>query len=171
MTPAIAPAAPGGRAWRTEQREAVLRFAARSALPGGGFGWLDANGDIDASRDLELWINARMTYVFSLGSLLDESLHPLAEQGVRALRTLFADPQNGGWYRSVRSDGTPVETTKGCYEHAFMVLAGSTAHVAGVPGADALLEEALATHSRRVGGEQPGPCRESWNAVGNEREA
>ena len=171
MTPAIAPAAPGGRAWRTEQCDAVLRFAARSALPGGGFGWLDANGDIDSSRDLELWINARMTYVFSLESLLDGSLHPLAEQGVRALRTLFADPRHGGWYRSVRFDGTPVETTKGCYEHAFMVLAGSTAHVAGVPGADTLLEEALATHSGRFWDERTGRCRESWNADWTELEA
>jgi mannose/cellobiose epimerase-like protein (N-acyl-D-glucosamine 2-epimerase family) len=164
MTPAIPPAAPGGRAWRAEQRDAVLRFAARSALPDGGFGWLDAAGDIDPTRDLELWLNARMTYVFSLASLLDGSVHPLAEHGVRTLHALFADPRYGGWYRSVRSDGTPVETTKGCYEHAFMVLAGSTAHVAGVPDADPLLEDALATHARHFWDEPAGRCRESWNA-------
>jgi sulfoquinovose isomerase len=164
MTVRIPPAAPGGRTWRAEQCDAVLRFAARSALPDGGFGWLDAVGDVDPSRELELWINARMTYVFSLASLLEGRVHPLADHGVRSLHELFADRVHGGWHRSVRPDGIPIDRTKGCYEHAFVVLAGSAAQVAGVPGADSLLAEALETHAEHFWDDAAGRCRESWSA-------
>jgi sulfoquinovose isomerase len=170
MTPTTPSSGPGGPAWRAEQRDTVLRFAARSALTDGGFGWLAADGEIDTSRDLQLWINARMTYVFAIASLLDGQVHPLAEHGVRTLRGLFADTQHGGWFRSVRPDGTPVETTKGCYDHAFVVLAGSAAHVAGVTEADSLLETALDTHAQHFWAEAEARCRESWNADWTELE-
>ena len=103
MTARIPPGEPGGTTWRAERCDAVLRFATRSALPDGGFGWLDATGDVDPSHDLELWINARMTYVFSLASVLEDRVHPLAEHGVCSMQELFADQRHGGWYRSVRS--------------------------------------------------------------------
>jgi sulfoquinovose isomerase len=165
MTPTTPPdPAPGGQAWRRRQCEAVLRFAAGSALPDGGFGWLDGSGQIDPSHDLELWINARMTYVFSIASLLDGRPHPLAEHGVRALRGLFEDPDDGGWYRSVRRDGTPVDSTKGCYEHAFVVLAASSATIAGVDGSSDLLDAALDIHRQRFWDEAAGCCRETWTA-------
>ena len=170
MTARIPPGEPGGTTWRAEQCDAVLRFAARSALPDGGFGWLDATGDVDPSRDLELWINARMTYVFSLASVLEDRVHPLAEHGVCSMQELFADQRHGGWYRSVRSDGSPAETTKGCYEHAFVVLAGSVAQVAGVPGADRLLGQALDIHADRFWDDDAGRCCESWNADWTELE-
>jgi sulfoquinovose isomerase len=170
MTATTQDMTPGGPAWRRHQAAAVLEFAARSALSDGGFGWLDGSGRVDESRDLELWINARMTYVFSIASLLDGATHPLADHGVRALDGLFADPDHGGWYKSVRPDGDPVDATKGCYEHAFVVLAGSAAWVAGVPGAETLLERALETHGRHFWDEAAGRCRESWNADWTESE-
>lgn len=161
--------APGGPAWRRSQREAVLRFAAGAALPT-GFGWLDEAGRIDESRDLELWINARMTYVFAIASLLDGRVHPLAEHGVRALTDGFADPDHGGWYQAIRRDGHPIETTKGCYEHAFVVLAASAASLAGVDGAERLLDDALEIHRDRFWDEAAGRCRETWNADWTESE-
>ena len=171
MSPTTTPdTAPGGPIWRRRQRDAVLRFAAGSALPEGGFGWLDESGGIDPSHDLELWINARMTYVFSIASLLEDRVHPLAEHGVRALSGPFVDPEHGGWYRSVRPDGSPADPTKGCYEHAFVVLAASTASIAGVDGAAGLLESALDTHTRRFWDGAADRCRESWNADWTELE-
>jgi sulfoquinovose isomerase len=171
MTPTKIPdTAPGGATWRRRQCEAVLRFAAGSARPDGGFGWLDGSGRIDPTQPLDLWINARMTYVFSIASLLDGTVHPLAEHGVRALDELFADPDHGGWYRSVRPGIGPADPTKGCYEHAFVVLAASTATTAGVEGATDLLDAALDVHRRHFWDEAAGRCRESWNADWTEAE-
>lgn len=154
----------GSKPWRSERLAAVLGFAERSALPNGGFGWLDADGEIDTARGLELWINARMTYVFSLASLLDGRTHRLAEHGVRALTELFADREHGGWFESVSQSHGPSSTTKACYAHAFVVLAGSTAVTAGIAGAPDLLESALDVHERRFWDDGAGRCRESWNA-------
>jgi sulfoquinovose isomerase len=161
---------PGTPAWRRRQCADVIGFAGGATLPSGGFGWLDGSGRVDPGRDLELWINARMTYVFSIASLLDGQVHPLAAHGVRALDELFADQAHGGWYKSVRPDGSPVLTTKGCYEHAFVVLAGSAASVAGVQGATGLLERALAAHTRHFWDAAAGRCLESWNADWTESE-
>ncbi|UPK73520.1 AGE family epimerase/isomerase [Nocardioidaceae bacterium SCSIO 66511] len=155
---------PGSKPWRKEQLDAVLRFAEQSALPDGGFGWLDASGAVDPSRELELWINARMTYVFSLASLLDERTHPLALHGVRAITELFADKEHGGWYESVTTKHEPSSTTKSCYPHAFVVLAAATAASADVDGAHTLLESALDVHAHRFWEETAGRCRESWTA-------
>lgn len=154
---------PGDKSWRDQQLQTVLRFAERSALPDGGFGWLGPDGDPDADHDLELWVNARMTYVFSLASLLDGSTHPLATHGVRALRELFADPEHGGWFQSLTSSRVPAATTKANYEHAFVLLAGSAGTVAGVEGAAPLLEDACAVHADRFWDEDAGACRESWS--------
>jgi sulfoquinovose isomerase len=162
--------APGALAWRRDQCAATLRFAEAAALPGGGFGWLDGAGRVDTSRDLALWINARMTYVFSIASLLQGRVHLLAEHGVRGLDRLFADHEHGGWYQSVRADGTPTATTKGCYEHAFVVLAGAAARTAGVDGASRLLDAALDIHQRYFWDGAAGRCRESWNADWTESE-
>jgi sulfoquinovose isomerase len=155
---------PGSRPWREEQLDSVLTFARRSALADGGFGRLDAAGDVQVDRGLELWINARMTYVFAIASMREGTVDPLAEHGVRALRDLFGDPEHGGWFAAVTSDGTPAETRKGCYEHAFVVLAASAARLAGVPGAVELLDEALVVHERWFWDERAGRCREAWDA-------
>ncbi|NYI80737.1 AGE family epimerase/isomerase [Nocardioides panzhihuensis] len=155
---------PGSRPWREQQLDSVLTFARRSALAGGGFGRLDAAGDVQVERGLELWINARMTYVFAIASMRAGTLDPLAEYGVRALRDLFVDPEHGGWFTAVTSDHRPAETRKGCYEHAFVVLAASAARLARVPGAAELLDEALAVHERRFWDERAGRCREAWDA-------
>lgn len=170
MTTTTSGPTPGDQTWRSEQLRTVLRFAEASALPDGGFGWLTADGKLDPDRDLELWINARMTYVFSIASLLDGRTHPLAEHGVRALRELFADTDDGGWYQSVTPDGRPSRTTKTNYEHAFVVLAGSAASAAGVDDAETLLRDACAVHEQRFWDSGTGACRESWNADWSEDE-
>lgn len=140
-------APPGSAPWRQNRLQGLLAFAARSALDDGGFGWLDDHGRVDRSRPPELWINARMTYVFSLGSLaVDAAYGELARRGVEAIDTLFRDRRHGGW-RSRLGDAAADET-RSCYDHAFVVLAASAASEAGVGGARALLDEALLVHDR-----------------------
>lgn len=87
------------------------------------------------------WITSRMTYVFSLASLLDVAwAADWAEHGVRALRGEHRDPVRGGWYESLLPDGSgPADDGKGAYAHAFVALAAATATAAGIPGARDLL--------------------------------
>lgn len=136
---------PGDPVWRAAERLRLIRFAEASMLPGGGFAWLDDWGRPDRSHPLQLWINARMTHVFGLEAIHAGSEHAgaIAAHGVDALTRLFEDRRNGGWFEAVDEDGAPVDASKAAYGHAFVVLAASTATVAGVPGARELLGRAL----------------------------
>ncbi|GAA3522535.1 hypothetical protein GCM10022234_18340 [Aeromicrobium panaciterrae] len=155
---------PGSDQWRDEQRRDILAFARRSRRDAGGFAWLDNDGGFDPDADLQLWITARMTYVFALAHLGgDDDALDLAEHGVRALTTTFHDDVNGGWYAEVRADGKPAQTGKFCYEHAFVLLAACAAKAAGAEGADALLDEATTVHRTRFWDSGAGRCREEWN--------
>ncbi|EGD43866.1 N-acylglucosamine 2-epimerase (GlcNAc 2-epimerase) family protein [Nocardioidaceae bacterium Broad-1] len=122
-------------------------FARASAASPAGFWWLDESGRPDPAEPVHTWITARMTHVFALahlrGDLPGGTAVELAEHGVRALSGALRDDQFGGWYASVSGEGEPVGTLKEAYAHAFVVLAASSGVAAGVPGADALLDEAL----------------------------
>lgn len=151
-----APAA-GSVAWRREQRDRLLAVAAGARLQH-GFGWLDDAGGVDPSKGLELWINARMTYVFSRavhegpsgGADPPADLYAdLAAHGVTALRTVFHDERFGGWFHEVDRSGHVTDDTKACYDHAFVILAAATATRADIRGADDLLTDALAIHRQR----------------------
>ena len=149
---------PGSPAWRADAGRNLLAFAKRSRLDS-GFGWLRDDGSIDPGRSPELWINARMTYVFSLATLAgDAGCTELAAHGVEALTTLFHDNQYGGWFSTVGG------STKGCYEHSFVLLAACSARAAGIDGAEPLLDEALAIHGDRFWDESHGRCVEQWSA-------
>jgi len=136
----------------------LLTFAARSRVPD-GFGYLGADGEVE-QRPTETWISARMTHVFSLAALLGstEALD-LAEHGVRALTAgPLRDAEHGGW-----GDST-AERGKAAYVHAFVLLAASSAVTAEVPGAGALLTEALAVWEDRFWDDAAGLARESFSA-------
>ena len=121
----------------------LLTFAEAARVPD-GFGYLDDHGRVDPAKPLELYINARMTHCFSLGKLLG---HPgaaeLAEHGVTSLRA---------W---------PEDRDQAAYARAFMVLAGSSATIAEIPGAPELLEDAIATFLRDYWIEAEGAVREA----------
>ena len=101
----------------TAERERLLDFARAGAHPDGGFGWLRTDGTLDPSRPRELWINARMTYVFARAGETE-----LAEHGLQALRSDFRDAQYGGWWSEAGRPGH-----KKAYEHVFVVLAAAAA--------------------------------------------
>src|SRR4051812_50051396 len=76
-----------------------------------------------------------MTHVFSLAHLLGRPYAgPLADHGVAALAGRFRDAAHGGWYAAVGADG-PTGRDKTAYEHAFVLLAASSATAAGGPRA------------------------------------
>ena len=137
----------------------LLDFAARSRQDV-GFGYLRADGTVDASRGLETWINARMTHVFSLALLDGRDTRPLVEHGVAVLRGALHDDAHGGWFRS--SSDTLSDTSKAAYEHAFVLLAGASAAAAGVDGS--LVRDALAVWDERFWDSDAGAAVESYAA-------
>jgi len=142
------------------ETEGLLAFARAARVPG-GFAWLDAAGRPDPAQHLHLWITARMTHVFALSALLGDADAALVDHGVHALATAFADPVHGGWWGELR-DGTPVSTGKAAYEHAFVLLAASSARIAGRPDAGALWEAAAATVAARFWVPAEGAFAESF---------
>jgi mannose/cellobiose epimerase-like protein (N-acyl-D-glucosamine 2-epimerase family) len=137
----------------------LLDFAARSRLPGGGFGYLGADGRVVPDRPVETWIVARMTHVFGLAHLLGRpDAADLVRHGVSALGDgPLHDAGHGGWRSSAEDD------TKAAYVHAFVVLAGATAATTGVDGGRRLLDEALAVWQTRFWDEDAGLAVEEWD--------
>ena len=135
----------------------LLGFAARAAHPGGGFAWLDNTGRPVLDRPVETWITCRMTHVFALASLQREDTGEQVAHGVAALTSLLRDPDHGGWY------ATTTLSEKRAYEHAFVVLAASSAVAAGAEGAEPLLAEALDVVERRFWEPGPGRVADVWD--------
>jgi mannose/cellobiose epimerase-like protein (N-acyl-D-glucosamine 2-epimerase family) len=144
--------------------EPLLAFAARSRVPE-GFGYLDADGGMLPGKPLEAYISARMTHVFGLAALLGRpGARELAEHGVATLRTgPLHDTDHGGWRSAAPTAGAAGDDTKAAYVHAFVVLAGATATVAGLDGGRALLDEALQVWQRRFWDDDAGLAVESWD--------
>jgi len=125
-----------------EQLVRQLAFGHGFAHPDGGAAWLDGSGGRDLDRPVHTYATARMVHVYSLGALAGvPRCTPLAEQALTALLGRLHDDEHGGWFSSL-GPGDEDDTTKQAYTHAFVLLAASTALVAGIPGAPALLGEA-----------------------------
>ncbi|KAB8287550.1 N-acyl-D-glucosamine 2-epimerase [Bifidobacterium avesanii] len=143
--------------------EDLLAFGHNFPAPNGGSLWLNADGTTDPSHGVETWITSRMAHVYSMGAMLG---HPgseeLADAALKGLIGPLHDDENGGWYPQVFLDGTHVPG-KVCYAHAFVMLAASSALLAGRPGAKALLDEAVDTFLKRFWREDEGLTVDMWN--------
>lgn len=154
---------PAHARWLEVEGDRLLEFSRGSRHPSGGFAWLDVAGDPQLDRPVELWITGRMTHVFALGHLLGRpGCGPLADHGVAALTGRFHDDVNGGWYAGIDPDG-PTSRDKTAYEHAFVVLAASSATCAGRPGASELLDAALSVVLERFWDDEHGMVVEQWD--------
>jgi mannose/cellobiose epimerase-like protein (N-acyl-D-glucosamine 2-epimerase family) len=134
---------PGHRDWLAAQARRLLDFGRAFPHPDGGAAWLDSAGRPDLSRPVFTWITARMAHVYSLGSLAGvEGCAEFADVALDGLAHRLQDPEHGGWYSAIGPDGV-VDGTKSAYSTAFVVLAGATASVAGLPAGGGLLDAAL----------------------------
>ncbi len=144
-------------------RENLLAFGHRFPAPDGSSYYLGDDGTPWTDRPRETWITSRMAHVYSIGCMLGwEGAGELADAAVRGLRGALHDKQNGGWYAGIRTDGTCLPT-KQCYAHAFVILAATSAMLAGRKGAGDLLQDALETYDRYFWEEEKGLARDTWN--------
>lgn len=156
--------------WLEAEGDRLLEFGRASRDPRGGFGWLTDEGTLSPDHDVELWITCRMTHVYALASMMGRpGAAALADHGIDALTGRLHDQRHGGWYAAVGPAG-PTNEAKEAYGHAFVILAASSAAAAGRPGAQALLDQALATHAERFWDPQAGMSTESYSADWSESE-
>jgi sulfoquinovose isomerase len=149
--------------WLASEGDRLLAFGRASRHPEGGFAWLDDTGAPELDRPVELWITCRMTHVYSLGHLIGRpGCDELADHGVAALRGRFRDQKNSGWYAKVGAQG-PTTTDKTAYEHAFVVLAATSATAAERPGARELLDDALRVLLEHFWDDEAGMVVEQWD--------
>jgi sulfoquinovose isomerase len=150
--------------WLAAECDRLLDFAAASRHPGGGFAWLDQRGRPELDRPVEAWITCRMTHVFSVADLMGRpGAGELADHGVSYLTDgRLRDDEHGGWYAAATPEG-PTVADKRAYEHAFVVLAASSATAAGRPGAEQLLADALDVLDRRFWREADGMLVDVWD--------
>lgn len=151
------------REFLAELREELLAFGRRFPSPGGGSYYLGDDGTPWKDRSRETWITSRMTHVYSIGSFLGfEGSPELAAEGLRGLRGELHDLKNGGWYAGLTAAGD-ILPNKQCYAHAFVILASSSALLAGVEGAGELLEEALSVYDKYFWNESEGLACDTWS--------
>lgn len=151
------------RSFLAELRQNLLNFGRRFPSPGGSSYYLGDDGTPWPDRGRETWITSRMAHVYSIGTLLgDAQAAPLADAALKGLRGELHDGTHGGWYAGLNADGS-VMPTKQCYAHAFVMLAASSALLAGRPGARELLDDALAVYDLRFWDEEEGLSRDTWD--------
>ena len=162
-TPAAWPDLPRHRGWLDDEFRRLLDFGRGLEYPGGGAAWLGDSGEPWLDRGVQTWITCRSVHVYSLGTLAGvPGCRPIASAALTGLTGQLRDPDNGGWFTAIDADGsTPDE--KAAYTHAFVILAASSATVAGLPGAAALLDEALTLFAERFWDESAGLAVDTWN--------
>ncbi len=151
------------KAWMQECRDALFSFGKRFVSPEGGSYYLGDDGTPWKDRPRETWITCRMAHVYSMASLLGmEGAEALVDEALRGLTGELKDRANGGWYAGRAADGG-ILPRKQCYTHAFVILAATSAILAKRPGAQELLDEALAVFDRYFWEEKEGMTVDAWD--------
>lgn len=151
------------KAFMNQLTEELLSFGHKFPSPTGSSYYLGDDGTPWKDRPRETWITCRMAHVYSMGSILGhEGSEALVDQALKGLMGELRDKTNGGWYAGITASGEIIPG-KQCYAHAFVILAATSACLAGRPGAKELLEEALKLYDKRFWNEEEGLSCDNWN--------
>lgn len=159
-------ARPAHRRWLTDRALALLAFhGPRGIDPRGGFLDLGPDGaPLPDQGARPLHGTTRMVHCHCIGHMLGiPGAADVVDHGIRTLARHHRDARHGGWHWSFDAHG-PAETGKHAYGHAFVLLAGASAAMAGHPDGAALLAEAAEIHERHFWDEAAGAGREDFAA-------
>lgn len=155
-------------AWLDAHTRELLAFGRRGVVaPGGGAAYLDDDGRPDPSQGVQAWITSRTVHVYSLGAMLGvPGCAPVAAGALAGLTGVLRDAEHGGWFHAVDASGVPDRASgKSCYDHAFVLLAASSATLAGLHGARELLDEACAIYLERFWDDDAGRAVDTWDVT------
>jgi len=151
------------RAFLKEIREGLFAFGHRFPSLGGSAYYLGDDGTPWKERNRETYVTCRMAHVYSIGMFLGhEGSAELVDEALRGLAGELEDKEHGGWYAGLTADGRNLPD-KQCYAHAFVILAASSALLAGRTGARELLEKAIRLYDLRFWNEAEGLACDTWN--------
>ena len=146
-----------------EIRERLFAFGHRFPSPGGSSWYLGDDGTPWTEKNREAYVTCRMAHVYSIASLMGhEGSEALVDAAVKGLRGELRDNEHDGWYEGLTPGGSHL-SGKQCYAHAFVILAGTSAYLAGRPEAEELLQEALEVYDRYYWNEEEGLSCDNWN--------
>lgn len=133
---------PAHRRFLLEDALRQFAFFRRSLDPAGGFHAQDYAGNPIADAPRELHATTRMVHSFALGHMAGlPGADEVIDHGMRAIWDLHRDTRHGGYVWSFAPGGAVQDDSKLAYGHAFVLLAASSAKLAGHPDADRLLAD------------------------------
>lgn len=151
------------KAFLREIREGLFAFGHQFPSPGGSAYYLGDDGTPWRERDRETYVTCRMAHVYSIGMFLQhEGSAELVDAALKGLAGELEDTEHGGWYAGLAADGRNLPD-KQCYAHAFVILAASSALLAGREGAGELLKKAIELYDLRFWNEEEGLACDTWN--------
>jgi len=144
-------------------REDLFAFGRQFPSPEGSAYYLGDDGTPWKERNRETYITCRMVHVYTMAKYLGfEGADDLIDAGLKGLQGELKDQEYGGWYPGVTPEGKGLPD-KLCYAHAFVILAASAGILAERPGAQELLDQALALYDEWFWNEEEGLSCDTWN--------
>ena len=154
---------PENKAYLQAMVTELLQFAVRFPSPEGCAYYLKDDGAPWPEKNLDNYETCRMVHCYSIGKLLGfPGSDSLIDAGLKGLLGAMRDKVNGGWYNSLNPDHTPLPG-KQCYSHAFVILAASSAVLAGHAQAKPLLADALRCFQEKFWDETAGMTYDNYN--------
>lgn len=153
---------PYHRAWLLDQASALFDFYEPESIdPRGGFFTLDDAGRPLPGEARELHTATRLVHCFSIARLLGRpGAERFIDHGMSYLWSAHRDGTDGGYFWGAGDAG---DTAKQAYGHAFVLLAASSAKVAGHPDADRLLADVTEIIRARFWEERHGAVAEEFS--------
>lgn len=151
------------RAFLEEVRGGLLAFGHQFPSPDGSAYYLGDDGTPWKEKNREAYVTCRMAHVYSIGMFLGhERSAELVDAALKGLNGALQDTEHGGWYAGLTAEGENLPD-KQCYAHAFVILAASSALLAGRSGAKELLHKAISLYDFRFWNEEEGLACDTWN--------
>ena len=169
-------ARPFHRQWLMRQANNLFDFFQSASInPKGGFYDLDNAGKPLATDNATRQIHGttRMVHCYAIGSLIGRpGSDEIVDHGMRYIWEKHRDSVNGGYVWSLDDDGVK-DDSKQAYGHAFVMLAASSAKLAGHPLADRMLADVTEVINRRFWDDKRGAVREElgndWSEISTYR--
>jgi len=167
---------PFHRQWLMRQANNLFDFFQRASLNRkGGFFDLDNEGlPIEPDNALrQIHSTTRMVHCFAIGSLIGRpGSDEMVDHGMRYIWESHRDTKHGGYIWSLDDEG-PRDDSKQAYGHAFVMLAASSAKLAGHPLADQMLADVTEVINSHFWDESRGAVREefgnNWSEISQYR--